>query len=127
MVGQSTISSAPKTRLKRIVEPLNAIQQKRQDFFTNAKQLFERLQHLANRTRTAVKRLTGDHSNAGRADTAINGSQSVFENAERAITGANRQINDTERQIKQREQQAKELVAEQQKALASSKGFGFGR
>lgn len=42
--------------------------------FDRAKQLFERLQHLANRTRTAVKRLTGDHSNAERADTAINGS-----------------------------------------------------
>lgn len=90
--------------------------------FDRAKQLFERLQHLANRTRTAVKRLTGDHSNAERADTAINGSQSVFENAERAITGANRQINDTEHQIKQREQQANELIAGQQKAL--DRGFG---
>lgn len=90
--------------------------------FDRAKQLFERLQHLANRTRTAVKRLTGDHSNAERADTAINGSQSVFENAERAITGANRQINDTEHQIKQREQQANELIAGQQNAL--DRGFG---
>lgn len=121
------VPPTPKTRLKRIIEPLNAIQQKRQDFFTNAQQLFERLQHLANRTRTAVKRLTGDHSNAGRADTAINDSQSVFENAERAITRANRQIDDTERQIKQREQQANNLVAEQQKALDRGKGFGFGR
>ena len=123
----SRVPPTPKTRLKRIVEPLNAIQQKRQDFFSNAQQLFERLQHLANRTRTAVKRLTGDHSNAGRADTAINGSQSVFESAERAITGANRQINDTEHQIKQREQQANELIAEQQKTLDRGKGFGFGR
>ncbi|EGE22076.1 hypothetical protein [Moraxella catarrhalis] len=48
------IPSTPKTRLKRIVEPLNAIQQKRQDFFTNTQQLYERLRHLANRTRTAV-------------------------------------------------------------------------
>lgn len=118
----SRVPPTPKTRLKRIVEPLNAIQQKRQDFLSNAQQLFERLQYLANRTRTAVKRLTGDHSNTERADTAINGSQSVFENAERAITGANRQIDDTERQIKQREQQANELVSEQQKAL--DRGFG---
>jgi mobilization protein A len=94
---------------------------------SHAKRLHERLQRLTERVGTAVKRLTGDHSNTERADTAINGSQSVFENAERAITGANRQINDTERQIKQREQQANELIAEQQKALDRGKGFGFGR
>lgn len=82
---------------------------------------------LTRRARTAIKRAYRDKHQTERADTAINGSQSVFENAERAITGANRQINDTERQIKQREQQANELVAEQQKALAGSKSFGFGR
>ena len=52
-----------------------------------AQQLFERLQRIVERARTAVKRVTGDHSNAGRADTAINGSQSVFDRAERAIKG----------------------------------------
>lgn len=40
---------------------------------------------------------------------------------------AERTIDNTEHQIKQREQQANELVTEQQKALAGSKGFGFGR
>lgn len=109
-------------------------QQKRRTYNQNqqvgqnyAQQLFERLQRIVERARTAVKRVTGDHSNAGRADTAINGSQSVFDRAERAITGANRQIDDTERQIKQREQQANDLVAEQQKALDKGKGFGLGR
>lgn len=92
-----------------------------------AQQLFERLQRLADRARTAVKRVTGDHSNTGRADNAINQSQSVFDRAERAITGANQQIDDTERQIKQREQQANDLVAEQQKALDKGKGLDFGR
>lgn len=92
-----------------------------------AQQLFERLQRIVERARTAVKRVTGNHSNTGRANTAINGSQSVFDRAGRAITGANRQIDDTERQIKQREQQANDLVAEQQKALDKGKGKGFGR
>lgn len=92
-----------------------------------AQQLFERLQRIVERARTAVKRVTGDHSNTGRADTAINGSQSRLESTERAITGGNSQINSTEQQIKQREQQANELATEQQKALANSKGFGFGR
>lgn len=87
-----------------------------------AQQLFERLQRLADRTRTAIRRLTNNDRQAERADNAINQSQSVFDRAERAITGANRQIDDTERQIKQREQQANDLVAEQQKAL--DKGFG---
>lgn len=92
-----------------------------------AQQLFERLQRIVERARTAIKRVSGDHSNAGRADTAINDSQSVFDRAERAITGANRQVDDTERQIKQREQQVNEFVEEQQKALDKGKGFGFGR
>ncbi|OOR90731.1 hypothetical protein B0181_04495, partial [Moraxella caviae] len=92
-----------------------------------AQQLFERLQRIVERARTAIKRVTGDHSNTGRADNAINQSQSVFDRAERAITGANKQINDTERQIKQREQQANEFIAEQQKSLDKDKGFGFGR
>ncbi|MCL1624390.1 relaxase/mobilization nuclease domain-containing protein [Moraxella sp. Tifton1] len=95
--------------------------------FDRAKQLFERLQRLADRTRTAIRRLTNNDRQAERADNAINGSQSVFDRAERAITGANRQIDNTERQIKQREQQANDLVAEQQKALDRGKGFGFGR
>lgn len=92
-----------------------------------AQQLFERLQRIVERARTAIKRVTGDHSNTGRADNAINQSQSVFDRAERAITGANQQIDDTERQIKQREQQANEFVAEQQKALDKGKGLDFGR
>lgn len=119
----------PSTGLQRVGHSLVTEQQKRRTHNKNqqvgqnyAQQLFERLQRLADRARTAVKRVTGDHSNAGRADTAINGSQSVLDRAERAITGANRQIDDTERQIKQREQQANDLVAEQQKAL--DKGFG---
>lgn len=90
--------------------------------FDRAKQLYERLQRLADRTRTAIRRLTNNDRQAERADNAINGSQSVFDRAERAIAGANRQIDDTERQIKQREQQANDLVAEQQKAL--DRGFG---
>lgn len=95
--------------------------------FDRAKQLYERLQQFADRVRTAIKRTYRDEYQTERADTAINGSQSVFDRAERAITGANRQIDDTERQIKQREQQANDLVAEQQKALDRGKGFGFGR
>lgn len=114
------------TRSKCLYEPLNAIQQKRQDFSTNAQSIFEQLQHLANRARTAVKRFTSDHSNTEQADNAINHSQSVFDRAERAITGANWQIDDTEHQIKQREQQANEFVADKQKALDRGKGFGFG-
>ena len=116
-----------KNHSTELLDPLNAISPKRQDFLTNAQQLYERLQRIVERARTAVKRITGGHSNTGRADNAINQSQSVFENAERAITGANNQIDDTERQIKQQEQQANELVAEQQKALDRGKGFGFGR
>lgn len=121
------IPSTPKTRLKRIVEPLNAIQQKRQDFFTNTQQLYERLRHLANRTRTAIKRAYRDKHQTERADTEINHSQSLFDQSEQAIAEANRQIDDTERQIKQREQQANELIANQQKILDMGKSFGFGR
>ena len=95
--------------------------------FDRAKQLFERLQRLTDRTRTAIRRLTKNDRQAERADMAINGSQSVFDRTERAITGANRQIDSTERQIKQREQQANEFITEQQKALDKGKGFDFGR
>ena len=62
----------PKTCLKRIVEPLNAIQQKRQDFFTNAQQLYERLQQFAGQARTAIKRAYRDKHQTERADTEIN-------------------------------------------------------
>lgn len=116
-----------KNHSTELLDPLNAISPKRQDFLTNAQQLYERLQRIVERARTAVKRFTSDHSNTERADAAINSSQSVFENAERAITGANRQIDDTERQIKQREQQANELVTEQQKELRRDNNRGFGR
>ncbi|WP_432481151.1 relaxase/mobilization nuclease domain-containing protein [Moraxella sp. ZY200743] len=88
--------------------------------FDRAKQLHERLQQFTNRVRTAIKRTYRDERQSERADTEINGSQSVFESAERAITGVNQQI-------KQREQQANELIAGQQKALDKGKGFDFGR
>lgn len=116
-----------KSRLKRFYVRLNAIQQKRQDFLTNVQSILERLQRLANRTGTAIERLADNDYQTKRADRAINGSQSVLDSAERTITGANKQIDDTEQQIKQREWQANELIAEQQKALDKSKGFGFGR
>lgn len=121
------IPSTQKTRLKRIVEPLNAIQQKRQDFFTNAQQLYERLRQFAGQARTAIKRAYQDKHQTERADTEINHSQSLFDQSEQAIAEANRQIDDTERQIKQREQQANELIANQQKILDMGKSFGFGR
>lgn len=94
--------------------------------FDRAKQLHERLQQFTNRVRTAIKRTYRDERQSERADTEINGSQSVFESAERAITGINQQIDSTEQQIKQREQQANELIAGQQKALDKGKGFDFG-
>lgn len=103
-------------------------QQKTPNLFevtSHAKRLYERLQRLTERVGTAIKRAYHAYSDTGRADTAINGSQSVFDRAERAITGANSQINDTERQIKQREQQANEFVTEQQKTLDRSNDKGF--
>lgn len=90
-------------------------------------QLFERLQRIVGRTRLPIKNATDTEHQAERADRAIADSQSRLEGTERAITGGNSQINSTEQQIKQREQQANELATEQQKALANSKGFGFGR
>lgn len=90
----------------------------------DAKQLFERLQHTARRVGTAVERTHRDEHQTEQTDNAINQSQSLFERAERAIAGADSQIDNTERQIKQREQQANELIADKQKALADSRGFG---
>lgn len=48
-----------------LLDPLNAIYPKRQEFLTNAQQLYERLQRIVER-----------------ANTAINSSQSVFDRAE---------------------------------------------
>lgn len=126
-VGGTIIPPSQQTRSKRFYEPLNAIHPKQQNFLTNAESIFERLQRIAERARAAIRRLADNHSQAERADNAINHSQSVLDRAERAITGTDRQINDSERQIKQRERQVNDLVAEQQKALDGSKGFGFGR
>lgn len=111
-----------------IRQPKRRIHNQNQQVGKNhAKQLFERLQRIVGRARTAIKRFTGDYSHAERADTAINHSQSVFERAERAITGANRAIDNTEQQFKQRKQQTNAIIAEQQKALDKGRGIDLGR
>ena len=107
----------------------------------HAQSIFERLQRLVERTRTAVKQLTGNHRHAEQTDRAITDSQSRLESTERtinrhdnhesnqraaigAILGETQQ---REQATGERERQTSQLVAEQQKALDKGKGFGFGR
>lgn len=108
---------------------------------SHAKRLFERLQHIAELARTAVKRITNDQHQAERADRAVTDGKSRLDSTERAITshfgalnGRKREIlicltenEQREQQAKQREQQVNRLIAEPQKPLNRGKNWDFGR